>query len=199
LYAAESFTYSQGGLEMAWKQYGTRCGFWAVLTFSLLSFSGCSEHVQSPLSPTDSTGNPFVSPTVPGIFPAGGTYPEESWDNPVDCNVLRTREDAMLSESDVSLVYNPDDIPPGVDPSIYFMDPQVFDFVISPAGVITIQDIRVIIDYSKADLEGVDEQNLQVYGYLDGQYTPIPTTVHMASRTVAFETNSFARYALARD
>jgi len=187
---------------MARRNWAFQVAYLAILTTVTIIFillSGCSEEINSPLS-TEYLEDPS------GVFDLAGSDdtsasrgPDDPWDEARFWDVLETREGESLSPGDVTLEYNPADLPPGVQPRVHFPNPTVFQFLVLPQGIALNNRIRVTIDYSKAELDGANEADLQAIGLQGGQEVPLPTDVDMANSMAGFETTSFARYALARE
>jgi hypothetical protein len=169
----------------------------AVLTAVFLIFTGCS----------DSTNSPLSLETFPGDLGEPESKDSTSDDtllgkNPTakDSKIIETREGLFLDpEEDIILMYNPDDLPPGVEPKVVFNNPKKYQFTIVPPGIVLNNPIRVKIDYSKADLTDVEEEMMQVYGIEGNHLTPISTRISTSNSSAGYKIETFSRYALARD
>jgi len=147
----------------------------ALLVALFLAFSGCSESVNSPLSQSTSIGDGGGMELAGGKDkPYGGGRPDENWDDARGSGILETRYGELLSPADIKLEYDPDDFPPGVEPRVHFGNPHVYQFTVLPVGLVKNRHVRVTIDYSKANLTGVSEELLQIYGGEGSQYHASP-------------------------
>jgi hypothetical protein len=168
----------------------------ALITVTLLILTGCSDNFNSPLS----LDNSALDPGTPGgKGPASGNnlYGENA--NARDSRILQTRQGESLSPADITLRFDSDAIPADIKPRVELIYPNLFEFNIEPLGTTLNQPIDVIIDYSKADLEGVNEAELQVYEISGGGLVPVITQVNISENRAYFQAEEFARYALARD
>ena len=181
------------------RKTGTICPILtAALIIFFLTFSGCSDSINSPLSLDDTAGVPELSGANTSSHYTG-EYPSDEWESARDSRVLRTREGELISAADIVLEYDPDDFPPGLEPWVHLSDPRVYQFTIMPPGIVKDRPIRVTVNYSRADLEGVTEEDIQAYGADSGVLQVVNTDVDPATNRAAFNTTDFARYALARD
>ncbi len=169
----------------------------AVLTAVFFILTGCSDNINSPLSLETFTGD-LGAPDAKGSSfdkSLSGKNP-----NTRDSMILETRDGLFLDpEEDIILEYNPDDLPPGVVPKVVFNNPKKYQFHIVPPGIVLNKPVRVTIIYSKADLEGVDENQLQVYGVEGNTLIPITTRIDTSDSHAGYKITTFSRYALARD
>jgi hypothetical protein len=170
--------------------------------------SGCSESINSPFSPETQLGETGL--TAGGeTGPTGGNgvaflgSPSESWNNyVVNPRILTTIAGESLSEADITLEYDSELLPPGVELRVVFTNPRSFEFHIVPPGQAKKIPVEVTIDCSKVDLEGGDEGDLEpiVLGIENNQMTEIESEFEEEDMMLEFETISdFSRYALARD
>lgn len=173
-----------------------RLAFTALLALVFTYFTGCSESLQPPFAPAsdsidagmdDGRGAPSDATLNDGITDARSG------------RILATRDGEFLTPDDITLQYNPDDLPPGIEPRIVFADPTYFQFTILPPGIETRHPVKVVIDYSKADLEGIDREDLEVWGVGIDDYTPYVSANDTSNSEIGFKTTRFSRYALARD
>jgi len=171
----------------------------ATVTLIIVSFlflSGCSESVISPLaldSPTDHAGFPEQKDADSDDTLFGDNA------NARDSRILRTRSGELLSAADFALQFESDAIPADIDPRVAIKNPSMFMFNVEPEGTVLNSPIQITIDYSKADLEGVNEETLKIYQISGGHLSPVPTIVDGSGNLVSFRITEFARYALARD
>ncbi len=180
----------------------------AVLTVVFFMFSGCSESINSPFSPETQLGETGL--TGGGeTGSTGGTNvaflgsPSEAWNNYVaDPRILTTVTGESLSEDDITLKYDSESLPPGVELRAVLINPRAFEFHLVPPGHARNISIEVKIDCSKADLDNEGEDDLEpiVYGIENNQMTKIESEFEDDDMMLEFETTSdFSRYALARD
>ena len=173
-----------------------RLALTVVFALVFLQLTGCSEILQAPFAPADGSIGAATGDTRGA--PSGETLTGEAIDARSD-RILKTRVGELLTADDVTLVYNPDDLPPGVEPSIIFPDPTRFQFTILPTGVEARHFIQVHVNYSKADMEGIDESDLGIWGMENEDYRPYTSALDTDNSIIGYKTIRFARYALARD
>jgi len=176
----------------------------AVLTVFFFTFSGCSDSINSPFSPDALMEETAL--TGGGGEKYAGVEPSEEWESFQDKSILRTRDGETLSTADITLEYDDSSLPPGVEFRVVFTDPNQYEFHIVPEGHALNTDIRVTIDYSKADLDkdngggNDDGDNLVIFAIEGNRMIEVDSWIDAGSNSIGFDTNEgFARYALARD
>lgn len=175
---------------------GSHLALVTIVAVSFFSLAGCSDSINSPLSldrSTDLAGFPGAKD------PSSGNTLNGDTENARDSRILHTRSGEFVTTSDLVLRFQSDAIPANVDPHVIIKDPTLFMFDVEPEGTVLNSPIQITLDYSRADLEGIDEGSLTVCQITGGHLSPIPTIVDGSGNLVSFKITEFARYALARD
>jgi len=181
---------------MALDKRTLRFALTALFAFVFLQLTGCSESLQAPFTSADGSIGAGTGNARGG--PSGETLDSEVTDARSD-RILTTREGEFLTTDDITIEYNPDDLPPGVEPHVLFADPTRFLFTILPMGIEARHPVKVLIDYSKADLDGINENDLGIWGIKENEYEPYTSALDTGNSTIGYKTTRFSRYALARD